>query len=315
MTANEILSIIFKRRRLLEDELAAVVGPCRSSTETDEAGMHLQKIASMVDQNRPIEMILPAFPGKSPNRDKTLSRWPDLAEKHAIDNLHRLCQDIGSVYPPGARIVICSDGYVFADLVRIPDEDVTAYTRELTGYYRKRYLTSFSFFDLKDAFPSLDCLDAMREELMVKHGESLVALRDRCKIEKETASMYLGITRFLFEDFVGLDEFKGMSKTQVQKIARSVAYRVIQRSNAWSRLLEDRFPNALRLSIHPQYRLSSKIGIHMVQTDDCWRTPWHSVAVEKNGQIYLEKRSNVDEHGIRLVFHNGRPSHYSAVDA
>ena len=314
MTAKKILSIIFKRRRLLESEVVPEGGQIVSSLEIEETRAHINKIEVMMKENQPIDMVLPAFPGKSPNRNKTLSRWPDLAEKHSIDNLHLLCDEIKSIYEAGAKITICSDGYVFSDLVRIPDEDVAAYSIDLIDYYKKHYASSFNFFDLKDAFQQLDCMDAMREELMVRYGQSLVLLKDRTKVEKEIASMYLGITRFLYEDFLGLDEFKGMSKAQVQKIAKNISYRVIQRSNAWSKLLENLFPDSLRLSIHPQYKVSNKIGVHMVATDDCWRTPWHSVAVKKNGYVYLERRSEVDEYKNRLIFQNGRPFYYSAID-
>lgn len=122
--------------------------------------------------------------------------------------------------------------------------------------------------------------------------------------------MYQGITKFLFEDFLGLLEFTGGSKTQVQKVAKSTALRVILRSNAWSKLLELRYPNALRLSIHPQFRVSQKIGIKLANSADCWRTPWHSVAVLKKDQIHLAHRNMVSESSHRLMFSQGAPSHY-----
>lgn len=315
MIANSILALIFKRRRLLDDEAAPETEPSIEALLPEETEIHLNKIRKMVTAEKPISMILPAFPGKSPNRNKTLSRLPDLAETHSIDSLHNLCMDIEQVYKPGAKINICSDGYVFSDLVRIPDRDVEAYSIELIDYYNENYPNEFEFYDLKDAFPELDSLDAMREELMIRYGESLIHLKDRAKKEKEVTSMYLGITRFLHEDFLGLDEFKNMSRAQIQKFAKSLSYRVIQRSNAWSHLLEQVYPDSLRLSIHPQYRVSSKIGIHMISTDDCWRTPWHSVAVKKNGMIYLEKRSDVNENRNRLFFENGRPTYYQEEEA
>jgi pyoverdine/dityrosine biosynthesis protein Dit1 len=127
--------------------------------------------------------------------------------------------------------------------------------------------------------------------------------------------MYQGISRFLYEDFLGLAEFKAISRAQIQKLAKSVSYRVILRSNAWSRLLEEVYPESLRLSIHPQYRVSKKIGVHMISTDDCWRTPWHSVAVKKDGVIYLEKRSNLNENKNRLFFENGQPYYYKEEES
>jgi len=315
MTTEKILSIIFKRRRLLEDELTLEDDINEADLAKEETEQHLKKIDRMMNDNKPINMVLPAFPGKSPNRNKTLSRLPDLAEKHSIDSLYEICEEIKTVYEPGAKIIICSDGYVFSDLVRIPDEDVQAYSADLIRYYDEYYPLSFDFYALKDAFPQLDNLDAMREELMIQYGESLISLKERAKKEKEITAMYQGITRFLHEDFLGLDEFKSMSKTQIQKLAKSVSYRVILRSNAWSKLLEAIYPDSLRLSIHPQYRVSNKVGIHMTSTDDCWRTPWHSVAIEKNGYIYLENRSAINENQYRLIFKNGKPHYYRKDDA
>lgn len=315
MIANSILALVFERRRLLDDEAAPEANLPIEDLPPEETETHLNKIRKMVSEGKPISMILPAFPGKSPNRNKTLSRLPDLAETHSIDSLYELCRDIQEIYPPGAKINICSDGYVFSDLVRIPDPDVELYSVALIDYYNENYPDAFEFYDLKDAFPELDSMDAMREELMIRYGESLISLRDRAKKQRELTAMYQGITRFLHEDFLGLDEFKKMSRTHIQKFAKSVSYRVIQRSNAWSTLLEEIYPDSLRLSIHPQYRVSGKIGIHMISTEDCWRTPWHSVAVKKNGIIYLEKRSNVNENRSRLYFENGRPHYYQEDEA
>ncbi|MCU7816685.1 MAG: isocyanide synthase family protein [Candidatus Thiodiazotropha sp. (ex Rostrolucina anterorostrata)] len=310
MIANHILDIIFKRRRLLDDEAGPGTDSSIEDLPPEETDIHLNKIQKMMDTGEPISMILPAFPGKSPNRNKTLSRLPDLAETHSIDSLYSLCRDINEIYKPGAKIIICSDGYVFSDLVRIPDEDVELYSLALIDYYNESYPGAFEFYDLKDTFPQLDSMDAMREELMIRYGESLICLKARAKEHKEVTTMYLGITRFLYEDFAGLDEFRNISRAQIQKMAKSVSYRVIQRSNAWGTLLEEIYPDSLRLSIHPQYRVSNKIGIHMISTDDCWRTPWHSVAVKKNGMIYLENRSNINENRSRLLFENGRPHYY-----
>lgn len=313
VTASDILAIIFKWRKLLKTEHIDLDPTYFSTLPLNEIDPHLTKISTMVALNQPIYMILPAYPGKSPNRNKTLSRLPDLAETHSIDVLNQLCSEISDVYAPGAKISICSDGYVFADLVRIPDEDVFAYTQAIQTYCQSHYPERFEFFDLKDAFGILSDFDSMREELMVGFGESLIGLMEQAKIDKATLSMYKGIAKFLFEDFSGLTAFEHDSKTQIQKQAKAVSLRVIQRSNAWSRLLEEYYPHAVRLSIHPQFRVSEKIGIHMGKSDDAWRTPWHSVAIMQNDEIHLQKRSQVDENTHRLIFNQGKPSHYHKI--
>ncbi|MEI7186514.1 isocyanide synthase family protein [Dickeya dianthicola] len=302
--ALAIIEKIFAHRCLVEENGQ---DNCRYE---DEVAPHLDTVIHAVNHQQPIVMILPAFPGKSPNRKKTLGHLPDYAELYALDNLHELCQEIRRVYQPGAVIGICSDGYVFSDVVRIPDSQVKAYTDMISDYCTKKYPGMFFMYDLIDTYPEIKDLDSLREELMIQHGTSLLALKNRVKEEPEAASMYKGVTRFLCEDYGGMDEFAGVSNAQIQKAARVAAYRVIQRSEAWSKHLEEKFPQAVRLSIHPQFRISKKIGIRLAPVNDRWRTPWHSVAVKRGADIYLENRSNVDERDYQLIFKSGRPFHY-----
>lgn len=310
--ARRILACLFEKRRLLaEDEHDA-----RHETADfeREAAPHMDRLLRAIRKNRPLDLILPAFPAKSPNRHKTLGHLPDLAEKHALQNLKALCDNIGSIYEPGAKITICSDGRVFADLIYIPDEDVTAYGEYLRNYATAAHGDRFAFFNLDDAFQKTYSYDILREELLILYGESIASLYQRCKEEKEAKAMYLGITRFLFEDYSGIEPFCSGSRTAIQKVSRLIAYRVIQRSNAWSRLIEDRFPDALRLSIHPQFRVSKKIGVYLGETDgDDWLTPWHSVAVRRNGKITFCKRKDAEGCGM-LAFDEGRPSHFEILD-
>lgn len=146
---------------------------------------------------------------------------------------------------------------------------------------------------------------------MIKFGEPLADLRARCKRDEASKIMYRGIIRFLVEDYSGLSDFEGRSRNSIQSAARMTAYRVIQRSNAWSRLLKENFPNAIRLSIHPQFRISEKIGVFLVDTDDCWATTWHSVALKTGEVTKLVPRHYAEAANAVLVFSDGRPSHYA----
>ncbi|HBG96881.1 MAG TPA: pyoverdine biosynthesis protein [Chromatiaceae bacterium] len=303
-TAEKILRILFAQRRLLPNALDA------SATFEQEAAPHIDKLLDCISDKKPIVMILPGFPAKSPNRKKTLSALPDFGEHIALKNLNNLCNRIKEFYEPGARITICSDGRVFADVAWISDEDVTAYRRELKKHAREHYPETIDFFDLDDVYPHMRNFDMLREELLIEFGETITSLRQRCKEDPNAETMYRGITRFIFEDYLGIEPFCQQSRTNVQKLARQVAYRMIQRSNAWTRLLEARYDFTIRLSIHPQPRVSTKIGIFLVETDDVWCTPWHSVAVKENGRVKLLPRAQAESAGFALMFNNSRPSHY-----
>lgn len=305
--ARQIVETIFSRRRLLPDQ-------GETSFEC-EAEPHLAKVHDAIRRQRPVRLVLPAFPAKSPSRLKTLSHLPDHGEELALISLSALADRIAELYPPGAQILICSDGRVFADVVRIPDPDVTAYNRALRDFAAEQGLNNLEFFDLDDVYPQMSDYVALREELLILYGEPLTTLQQRCRTEAEAVEMYRGITRFVFEDFLGLPDFAGQSRNAVQRLARASAYRVIQRSNAWGRLLADRFGDAVRLSIHPQFRRSEKIGVNLIDGGDCWATPWHAVVLKRGDQVSLVQRWEAESMDANLVFKNGRPSYFQTHEA
>ena len=71
-------------------------------------------VEAHVSKNEPVQMVLPAFPFKSPNRiDKVIGNMPDLGEELALMHLNGLCESITEIYEPGATVVIASDGLVY----------------------------------------------------------------------------------------------------------------------------------------------------------------------------------------------------------
>ncbi|MFM9965606.1 MAG: L-tyrosine/L-tryptophan isonitrile synthase family protein [Planctomycetaceae bacterium] len=95
---------------------------------------------------------------------------------------------------------------------------------------RQLGLTSIEVFDLDDIRPGAD-FAATRQWLTEQYAESRELLEERTRQFEPHRQLFNGI-------------------------------QVIRRSNAWSRLISNYFPDALRLSIHPQAAHSEKIGIH-----------------------------------------------------
>jgi pyoverdine/dityrosine biosynthesis protein Dit1 len=309
--ANNILLDVMQFRRVSGPQTVCATAPCQKCLNP-----HLSKIISAVAQGIPVTFVLPAFPGKSPNPAKVLGTLPDMAEKRALEFLQQLCDRVKQYYAPGARIILCSDGRVFSDVVGMHDADVTAYQREISRIIRDSSLTSLSTFDLDDLYEGMD-FDEMRTLLMEQYGDPIDSLKaavarggkplECSEDDKETNRLYCGITRFLVEDATLPGQTQ--SRASIQKECRTRAYAVIQRSKAWGDWVEARFPNAVRLSIHPQTCGAKKLGIKLIEPDN-WMTPWHGVAVETEGQFILMKRSQAEELGARLIHLEGRPSHY-----
>jgi L-tyrosine isonitrile synthase len=312
--AKRILTEVMIFRRVPESSDSCSNVDCQKCVSP-----HLPKVISSVKNNKPVTFVLPAFPGKSPNTEKVLGPLPDQAERLSLHFLDNLCQRIKNFYTPGVKIILCSDGRVFSDVVGMKENHVTAYQIELDRLIEEMSFSNISTFNLDDFYEELNFIQ-MRDELMKRYGNSLDFLKHKIRNgakpsaspdEQEANRMYCGITRFLFEDAMHTGQTK--SRSAIQKESRSKAYEVIRRSNAWSTLISEHFPKAVRLSIHPQTCESKKLGIRLIGNES-WMTPWHGVAVESEKGYVLLKRSEAEALGAKLIFApDGRCSHYQLM--
>ena len=266
------------------------------------AGVHMARVRAALAAGTPLELVLPAFPAKSPNPSKTLGPLPDYAEVLGLERLEQLCSEITALHAPGAQGVICSDGRVFSDLVGVPDENVTAYGARIREILTERGLTRLTTFNMEDEF--CGTFQSMRDLLEREFARPLDELRKEVRESAEARALFNGIHRFLFEDRLSLE--CGKSRNRVRVETKELAYRVIQRSNAWSALVAKRFPRAVRLSIHPQFPGSTKIGFQLVPCVNQWGTPWHNVALLGREGFRLVKRWEAEERGATLALAHGK---------
>ena len=56
---------------------------------------------------------------------------PDRGEEISLLRLEEFSKAVSQVYAPGCKVVVMSDGRVFADLVGVPDEAVSRYWEDL----------------------------------------------------------------------------------------------------------------------------------------------------------------------------------------
>lgn len=294
-TGAEILKLLLPHHRTTDQ--------ARASAE--EFPHQLRRIGEFVREGAPIVFTLPGFPCKSPNPAKTLGHLPDMGERLSLAFLDTLCAKIERIHPPGARVVICSDGHVFGDLIRVPDDHIDAYADELRALIAESDSSRLSVFDLRDVLGDLPH-DTKRAHVHDRYAPTLDALRAEVRADARALALYRGITRFLVEDTA---DFPG-TRSALQRECRRRAYGVIQRSRAWGALIADHHPRAVRLSIHPQPAGAPKFGIRLLDAPDAWTTPWHSAALrEPDGTWALMPRARAQRLG-RLVHRDGRPSHF-----
>lgn len=293
--AEDVLALLLPHRRGTDDASPSAFTP------------QLDRLHAFVDSGEPIVFTLPGFPCKSPNPAKVLGHLPDAGERLALRFLDRLCARIARIHAPGARMVICSDGHVFGDLIGVPDEHIDAYAAELRALIDAEELDSFTTFDLRDVLGDTTC-DDKRRRIDAEYAPALETVRAEVRRDEQALRLYRGITRFLFEDAVDFDG----SRSSLQRRCRKRAYEVIRRSAAWGRVVEHHHPDAVRLSIHPQPTGSPKFGIRLLGAPDVWTTPWHSCVVQhRDGRTELLPRARAELLGD-VVHRNGRPDHVLA---
>lgn len=300
--ADRILRIVFRRRRAADPTDPCALSPCR-----DCFAPHRETIDRYVAAGKPVHFVIPAFPAKSRNRRKTVGRLPDLGEYLALESVQGFCEQISAVYAPGAVVTICSDGHVFSDALGIDDAHVDEYGAELLRMIRSLGGGAVGLYGLRDAMPGLT-LDQRRARLLAEYAEPVDEIRDAVRSQAPARRMFNGIHRFITEDHAVL--LAELSTTQRRNRAKLTAYEVVRRSQAWSRVVEEVFPGAVRLSIHPQDPHDTKIGFHLLRTADSWLTPWHGVVLDDGRCQTLVKRSYAERLGARLVWRNSRPSHF-----
>ncbi|MFP5387544.1 MAG: L-tyrosine/L-tryptophan isonitrile synthase family protein [Bacteriovoracia bacterium] len=270
----------------------------------------LTRMEEKLRQGEEFLFILPAFPAKSPSPEKTQGELPDLGEVVALQNLQKLCDRLAAVNPAGARIVICSDGRVFSDVVNVSDESIDRYNEGITSIISEYNLTSLSVFAMDDLYPGRRP-EELREILLTFYAISIEEVRDRVLTDENYKKLFNGIHRFLFEDELALRS--QLSRNLIYRETKLKAYELLRRSDAWSCLLNDHFPDTLRLSIHPHPVSHEKFGIKLVPGPGKWATPWHNVIVKKGNAFELMHKKEVQRLSSVLKFEKDKYAYFEVT--
>ncbi len=232
---NELNNINVDKHTYVADQVMALINENRNIISNYEAqeniskinttkNFHLNIINNCLLADKEIHMILPAFPAKSPNREKTISHLPDYGEVLALTNLNSLCNKIQNVYSKGAKVLICSDGRVFSDVVSVTDKEVSEYNNEIKKIIEDKNLSNLSVYSLDDAYHMNDYIN-MREILINEHAEDLYELKLRIKTDSDELNLFNGMHRFLYEDQKVL--IKDKTKNWIRTYSKELAGKII----------------------------------------------------------------------------------------
>ncbi|KAM5343377.1 hypothetical protein ACJ41O_011914 [Fusarium nematophilum] len=281
------------------------------------------KIQNFLVDEKPVSLLLPAFPWKNPNTDKVLSPNPDFGEELGLARLNHLCEELAKVHPYGAQLILVADGPVYNDLLGIPDADFYDYGVQLRQVARDKGFSHIRFTRLLDvlglgdgdALSKEDYLaraDLCRREMEARFLGSDFDLKRQVEVHRDTALTYQKYVKSANEDLRWGPEVDRAIKSDPEKYAaetQQIAERMTKRLLAYEAALEAKFPETIRLSIHRSTG-KSKVSIPLIpQPSGFGLTPWHScILVMANGAYRTGPSAEFrDPERYEVIKKDGRP--------
>ena len=310
---DAVLDVIKRRRQTNEGEeglpWSGRVGFLERATRLTLAGEELV-------------FTFPGFPFKSANtQSKVLGHLPDEAERLSIRNLSEMMDEMSEMYAGGCRLVIASDGLPFNQLFRVSDEDTIAYYESMQELIKGTRITMVSMLDLIPEGNTLAEKRAFFEAAFARSPEVINALIEN---DAETNEYYRGLKHFLKGDLgpIWIKEIEAAGETisnrEIERRCGFTARDFIRLNEAYNKLVAERMPPSIRLSVHPQAADNpSKVGIELMfgEMRKAWGTPWQCALVQlKDGTWDLTRKNKAMQAGYQVVNdEKGNPSHYVEV--
>ncbi|KAL3665183.1 hypothetical protein V7S43_009812 [Phytophthora oleae] len=220
-----------------------------------------------------------------------------------MERLERFCCDVEEVYAPGCKMIIFSDGRVFNDLLGVSLSDLRAFEDEMQAMVEEAGHTHI-YFDSLDNYVKnvVNPIPEILERFNVLHMD----FGARIKTEPEIRNTYCSFCKFLERDLA--PQWVGMSRTAMKRCCGKIAKQMMHRNVGFSALVDDSYPDALRISIHQYNNAGPKFGIHLTpHTSGRPRTPWHSVICEDiDGTVHAMDLKDVDTDKYDLIYKHGR---------
>lgn len=256
----------------------------------------IEKILYFIHHNKSIEFVMPSFPGKSSNINSSFNGKFGYEEQYSINNINKLLQGIQRLYPNGAKLYIIHDGHIFSDLnITRTDSELDEYINE----FRKRIDDDIISISLKDLIEEKTYEDA-RDKFINLYVRQL----DEKLLSGELIKKEILFTKIEFENKIKNDTI--ISNNRLQMIAKKIAKQSLLRKQGLSNCIAEKFPNAIRLSIHYQDSNSKKLGFKLIDKAINFGSPWFNIIYMcSNGDIILGKKNWFIENRKLIVSNEG----------
>lgn len=264
-----------------------------------------ERIGSFVINNEPIKFAMLGLPFKSTNkRDKVLGDLPDLGEELTVKNFSAFNNDIKTVYKPGIEMLVASDGYVFNDLLGIPESVVSEYKAINESFNANGPL---KIIDIND-FYSGQTVSFKRDKLMQQFGYTWERMEQQILFNPDVNILYKGMLKYWDLEMACRDF---TSKTQRAKYAKKLVREMMLRNEAFNLLVRKELPTHIRLSMHQSVNNGYKYSFKLIPGEHTHHAAWNAVVVMNHtGEAMTMHRADAEKYGYRLVTKDGQPYNY-----
>ncbi|WP_422777215.1 isocyanide synthase family protein [Pseudomonas mediterranea] len=273
------------------------------------------RLGQCFDQRRPVRLILPGFPCKSPNAiDQTFGVLPDYGEFMAIERLDQMGQAIAALHEPGCVVSILSDGTTFNDIVGVTDDVRAAYNRALRELCTTH---TIEWVSMEDLFPQAQSAEAVRASLVKQARlpwKNLGDLIEQSRHDEALGRTHDNLCSHLYND-LRLCREDGQSEDEYLQQINYKAYQMMLRGQALNAAVDRFFPDDIRLSVHQYSNAGPKFTVGLAEGLSRVDSPWHAVPVcNLDGSQSLRARAQVDLDQHVLVTWQGQPWLYHQTE-
>ncbi|GAW11691.1 hypothetical protein ANO14919_010410 [Xylariales sp. No.14919] len=273
------------------------------------------QIQKFLERGHPIELVIPAFPFKSSNRSKkVLGPLPDEAERLSLLHLNGLCLAIKDATYCDTFLTIVSD-----DILGVSDQEVWRYGYELRQMAEKNGCRYIRFARIYDLIGPEHEIENLNEELYLSkvseyrslleaNAPSSFDVLDAITNDPDISKTYKGYKKFLMSE---RDDRTNRSRSQTERENSGIAKAMILRGKAFAETVKSKYPDSIRLSIHPSND-TNKVSITMLpQDNEIVMTPWHGAVVRSlDGSVSMSHAILIPAMTHDIVYVDGRPSYF-----
>lgn len=126
----------------------------RGKKQDNSPDMIHRLVKKRIADCNPIQLTISLFPCKIPNRLKSASHLPDLAEVASLARLAEIGHAVSNIYKPGVQIIILTDGQRFMHSLNFDIAILKKYQRQLNKILKalevERYITILDYKNFLD---------------------------------------------------------------------------------------------------------------------------------------------------------------------